>query len=107
MILHTLNVTFSLVCKYVCIYFSVPDCRGRDQIINFEKNNPPICLMKIMEYFPFFTAVYSNLSSLQLDIEEYIHMQILFKISKYCTACFEAKLRCPFLIWLNLIPDKP
>ena len=51
MILHTLNVTFSLVCKYVCIYFSVPDCRGRDQIINFEKNNPPIRLMKIMEYF--------------------------------------------------------
>ena len=29
----------------------MPDFRGRDQIINFKKINPPIRLMKIMEYF--------------------------------------------------------
>ena len=31
----------------------------------------------------------------------------LKKISKYCTGCFEAKFRCPILIWLNVISNKP
>ena len=31
----------------------------------------------------------------------------LKKISIYCTGCFEAKFRCPILIWLNVISNKP
>ena len=31
----------------------------------------------------------------------------LKKISKYCTGCFEARFRCPILIWLNVISNKP
>ena len=78
MILHTLNVTFSLVCKYVCIYFSVPDCRGRDQIINFEKKQLSNSFNEDNGVFFPFRVVYSTPFSLQLDIEEYIHMHILF-----------------------------
>ena len=51
----------------------------------FEKNNPPIRLMKITEYFSLLGHFIGHSppppthTPLQLDIEEYMHMHIFFR----------------------------